>query len=266
MKILLIEFLVIFLLTTTEVLSQEQIQYGSNNGKYISIFNTKVYYEEYGKGMPLILLEGGYTSIKSFSKSIPELSKYFRVIIPDTPGQGKSEAPDSMTYSFMAEYISKMIDLLKLDSAYVLGWSDGGNMALILASKRPDKIKKVLAYGAGTRLDGATKRAQDFINGITYEEMQKISWSDHQISPKFFADIVKMWRTDIWVPQNLLENTKIPVMIAIGDKDITTLEHGIEMHRLIKNSQFCVLPNTTHFVFIQSPSLINQITIDFFKK
>src|ERR1700730_10746162 len=122
------------LLTFHALFAQKQIHYGSNNGKYLVIFNKKIYYEEYGQGTPLILLEGGMKSISDFSLCIPELSKHFRVIAPDDPGQGRSEMLDTMTYDLLAEYVSKLIDLLKLDSAYVIGWSDGGIAGLILAA------------------------------------------------------------------------------------------------------------------------------------
>ena len=59
---------------------------------------------------------------------------------------------------------------------------------------------------------------------------------------------------------------KIPVMIVLGDRDEVTLEHGLEMHQLIKDSQFCVLPNTSHAVFYERSDLINKIAIDFFKE
>src|SRR5882762_3859381 len=90
--------------------AQKQNHYGSNNGKYVMIFNKKIYYEEYGQGTPLILLEGGMKNISDFSLCIPELSKHFRVIAPDDPGQGRSEMLDTMTYDLLAEYVSKLID------------------------------------------------------------------------------------------------------------------------------------------------------------
>src|SRR4249919_1343031 len=137
-------FITILIFVAGDTAGQQSVKYGSNNGKYVSIFNKKIYYEEYGKGAPLILLEGGMKSIKDFSLCIPELAKHFRVIAPDDPGQGMSEMLDTMTYDLLATYVSKLIDLLKLDSAYVIGWSDGGIAALILTTKRPDKVKKIL--------------------------------------------------------------------------------------------------------------------------
>ena len=63
----------IFLFFTCSTKGQEKIDYGSNNGKYLSIFNTRIYYEEYGVGTPLILLHGGFSSIKYYGMVIPEL-------------------------------------------------------------------------------------------------------------------------------------------------------------------------------------------------
>lgn len=256
---------------------QKSIKYGSNNGKYVSVFNTKIYFEEYGKGIPLILLEGGMGSIADFSLCIPEFSKNFHVIAPDMPGQGRSQLADSMSYTLLADYISQFIDLLKLDSAYVVGWSDGGNAALILANKRPDKIKKVLVAGSNYKRSGFPSIENDttdfvkLINSPEFEIMAKEELDTYRsLYPgrdwkKFFIDINIMWSQKIYFPASVLEGIKVPVMIVLGDKDAVTLEHGIEMHNLIKGSQFCVLPNTTHRVFHEKPELINKIAIDFFK-
>lgn len=65
---------------TSLCFGQAQIQYGSNNGKYISLHSTKIYYEDYGEGPALLLLYGGFGNIHTFAKVIPELSKHFRVI------------------------------------------------------------------------------------------------------------------------------------------------------------------------------------------
>ena len=95
----------------------DKIEYGSHEGKQVTIFNKKIYYEEYGSGTPLILLSGGGIdrSIKDFENCIPGLAKYYRVIAPDTPGQGRSEQADTLTYSVLLEFTSRLIDSLKLD-------------------------------------------------------------------------------------------------------------------------------------------------------
>ncbi|MBS1978001.1 MAG: alpha/beta hydrolase [Bacteroidetes bacterium] len=257
-------------------LGQQEIPYGSNNGKYIKILNTEIYYEEYGQGPPLILLQGGMGGISNFALCIPELSKHFRVIAPDTPGQGRSGLADSMSYYLLAEYSSQLIDKLNLDSAYVMGWSDGGNTGLILANKRPDKIRKVLASGANYLLSGYPSIANDssdwkaqfnspefaIENKEAIEQYVKKYPRDWK---KFLIDINIMWHQEIYFSPNVLKEITIPVMIVLGDRDEVTLEHGMEMHHLIKNSQLCILPNTSHQVFHERPTLINQIAIEFFE-
>jgi pimeloyl-ACP methyl ester carboxylesterase len=269
-------FLVASCFLTDISIGQQPIAYGSNNGQYVSIFKKKIYYEEYGTGAPLILLEGGMKSIKDFSLCIPELSKHFRVIAPDDPGQGRSEMLDTMTYDLLAEYVSKLIDILKLDSVYVIGWSDGGIAALILSVRRPDKIKKVLVSGANY-----TKNAYVSSDSTKKDTIQLLA-PDYKLPPedqkwadgyfianktqwrKIINDRIVMWYQDTLFSKELFGEMKIPVMIVSGDRDIIKLEQSIEMYRLIKNGQLCILPNTSHNVFTESAALINKIAINFF--
>jgi len=274
MRLILISILFLWI---SPIYGQQKIKYGSNNGKYISIFNTKIYYEEYGKGTPLILLQGGMGSIEDFALCIPELSKHFRVIAPDTPGQGRSALADSMSYELMAAYISKLVDILKLDSAYVIGWSDGGNTGLILGNNRPDKVKKVLASGANYKLSGYPSILNDTSDWETELRSPEFEIKNKELIKEYISlcptprdwrkmlfDLNKMWRKEIYFSPTVLEGLRIPVMIVLGDRDAVTLEHGIEMHRLINGSQFCVLPNTSHAVFRERPELINALAITFF--
>jgi pimeloyl-ACP methyl ester carboxylesterase len=160
-----------------------------------------------------------------------------------------------------------------LDSAYILGWSDGGNVGLILASTRPDKIRKVIASGANYKLSGFPSLANDpdLLNPMPSDfETKNKKWIDqyNNLMPrdwrKMFNDMKKMYAQEIYFPGRLLEEITIPVMIVLGDRDAVTFEHGLEMHRMIKGSQFCVLPNTSHAVFREKPKLINELAIDFF--
>ena len=268
-------FIAILILSNSLSFGQQPIVYGSNNGKYIAILNTKIYYEEYGKGIPLILLHGGMGSIADFSLCIPGLAKHFHVIAPDAPGMAKSQMSDSISYELLADYTAKMIDQLQLDSAYVMGWSDGGNAALILAGKRPDKVRRVLASGANYKRSGYNFGDSNSLKPIPADykpSADEKKWFDEQFAAngpywrKIINDRTKMWSQELYFSPSILEAIKIPVMIVVGDRDAVKLEHAIEIHRLIKGSQFCVLPNSTHSVFSERPDLINEIAIDFFLK
>jgi pimeloyl-ACP methyl ester carboxylesterase len=255
------------------------VTYGSNDGKHVIINGTKIYYEEYGQGTPLILLSGGGLdrSIKDFEKCIPDLAKHYRVIAPDTPGQGRSEQADTLTYPILLQFMSKFIDSLKIDSAYVMGWSDGGITGILLAEKRPDKVKKVIAVGANNGIRRAIPPdiPIDSVHPMTLEFFEKVNKKlveqYENLVPKknwrkFMAHANAMvYQKESYFTDSIYARINIPVMIVLGDRDDIIVEHGLEMHRLIQGSQFCVLPNTTHEVFAERPDLINQIAIEFFR-
>ena len=254
----------------------KEIKYGSNNGNYLTIRGTKLYYEEYGKGMPVILLHGGFGSISDFKKIIGGLSENYRVIVPDAPGQGRSDhAHSAISYSLMEAYYSAMIDQLKLDSAYLIGWSDGGVAALLLAIKRGDKIKKVIAAGANYRADGVKKEVIEFneskLCNIEWAEINNKAWIEKykNLSPqndwkRYVTETKNMWSETEYFPKSDLGKINIPVFIIYGEKDVITPEHGIEIHNSIPNSQLKILPNASHNVFSEQPELMISIATDFF--
>ena len=257
-----------------------KIEFGSNNGSVVNINGQEIYYEEYGKGTPLLLLSGGgiNRSIRDFGKCIPELAKHFRVIAPDTPGQGRSEQIDSLSYEILTDLMSQLIDALEIDSAYVMGWSDGGIVSLLLADRRADKVKKVMAVGANNGVSGFVIPegfSIDSVKAPTLEYWASINQKDiewyNTLSPKkdwriLVKNLNQMVYAKEYFPISVYDRIQVPVMIVIGDRDMISIEHGMEMNRLIKNSQFCVLPNTTHEVFSERRILLIKLRSDFLTK
>jgi pimeloyl-ACP methyl ester carboxylesterase len=275
----IIRLILISLLWTSCKTGTDKSEFGSNNGNVISINGKKIYYEEYGHGTPLLLLSGGgiNRSIRDFGKCIPGLSKHYRVIALDTPGQGRSEQTDSLSYDLLTDFMSQMIDSLKIDSCYVMGWSDGAIVSLLLADRRPEKIKKAIAVGANNGMRGFV-----IPDGVTLDSIKPPSldyWATQNekdiewynaLTPKkdwkkMVNNINRMVYDKEYFPTSVYNGINIPVMIVLGDRDMISIEHGLEMNKLIRNSQYCVLPNTTHEVFTERPDLINKIAIDFFE-
>lgn len=256
---------------------KKEIDYGSNDGAYISIRGKKIYYEEYGKGMPLLLLSGGghSRSIKDFERCIPGLSQHFRIIAPDSPAQGLSEQPDSLSYEILTETWSQLIDSLSVDSLYVMGWSDGGIVGILLAERRADKVKKVIAVGANNGksgfnippeipLDSVVPPSKEIFEKLNKEVIENYSKLPGKDWVKLLESLSKMVYADEYFSKSVYGRIKIPVMIVVGDRDDISIKHGEEMYKSIQGGQFCVLPHTSHEVFKERPELINQVAIDFF--
>ena len=253
-----------------------QIEYGSNDGRHILIDNTRIYYEEYGSGTTLLLLHGGTSSISTFSGVIPVLSSHFKIIAIDSPGHGRSEQADSLSYQLMANYVSQLIDIMDFDSVYIIGHSDGGNTALLLAHDRPDKVKRIIVSGANSNIHGITKEALNLFESLDpqYVESQMQDWLTNykEKSPqkddwkKFIIDEKKMLLEDTIISSSKLRNIQGRTLVVMGDRDwYIKLEHGVSLYTEISGSELCVLPNTPHNPYNSKPELISEIALDFLK-
>lgn len=249
------------------------VKYGSNNGKYATIRGTKIYYEEYGKGMPLLLLHQGLGSIENLAGLIPELSGHYRVIAPDAPGHGRSEHADSLSGELIADYYSELIDHLKLDSAYVMGWSMGGNISLLLAANRPDKIKKVVSGASNSKASGLTEEARSLLKQYTLEAVREDKdWLENyqRLNPEpdkwvhFWEDNQRMWAREIKIPDDKLAAINVPVLLIRGDRDMIKLEHTIAIYKALRHGQLCVYPNVGHEMPEEKGQILARIAIAFF--
>lgn len=269
-------FVFLFLSFISSKSFTQEVIYGSNQGSYINISNTKIYYEEYGSGTPLFLLHGGFGSIHDFQKVIPEFAKYFRVIAVDSPGHGRSEQADTLSFELMSSYYSHMIDSLNLDHVDIMGYSDGGITALLLAAKRPDKVKKVVVSGVNSRMDGIKPEVLEYIKFLSPEFIQvnQKEWlTDYQHkSPdndkweKFIFDMKRMYSENTLINDQTLSSIKAEVLLVFGDRDVIKLEHGLELYKKIDGSRLCILPDTPHEVFSEQPDLVSEIGIGFLQK
>lgn len=267
--------LLALMIYSIETNAQAKENYGSNNGRYLHVQGIKLYYEEYGNGVPLLLLHGGLSSIRGFSAVIPELSKSFRVIAIDAPGQGRSEQSHTLSFSLMASHYSELIDKLGFDSVYVYGFSLGGITALHLAANRPDKVKMVVAHSAVTHLEGYN---EGFGNSdqMTTDDVEKYAdwWLDghrkHSPQPeqwkKFINDLRTVWRPSNLVPDSRLQVVKAKCLILLGDSDIIHPEHAIKMRQKLTDSQLCILPGTTHFALWENPTDLLNVILPFLEK
>lgn len=147
--------LFITLLVAAKTFSQST-SYGNNKeaGKYYDVRGFKMYCETYGQGQPVLIIHGNGGSIANFYLNIPYFSKKYKVIVADSRAQGRSADPgDSLTYEQMADDLAALLDQLHVDSAYVIGWSDGGINGLLLAMRHPEKVKKLAVTGANLQPD-----------------------------------------------------------------------------------------------------------------
>lgn len=252
--LIFISYLALFLSFSNNFISAQnklETPYGNNKavGKHIPINGTKLYYEEYGKGEPLLIIHSCGTDISAMEYQIDHFKKTYRVIAADSRGQGKSELnTKSLSYNLMAEDLEKLVQHLKLDSISILGWSDGGIVSLKLGIRNKIKIKKIVAMGANLRPDTTA------INNWAYQQIREMRAEKLNLIKK--GDTSKNWKKELLLDELLITQPNIthtdlkkitaPVLIMIGDRDIIRNEHAMEIHNTIPKSQLCIMPGTDH--------------------
>ena len=116
---------------------------------YLDANGVHTYYEEHGSGDPLFLLHGGLADADSFGHQTPTLAARYRVIVPERRGHGRTaDVAGPITYDLMADDTIALMDALNRGAAHLVGWSDGGNVGLLVAIKRPDLVRKLVVMGS----------------------------------------------------------------------------------------------------------------------
>lgn len=209
--------------------------YGKNKaiGKYYNIRGFKIYTEVYGKGQPLLFIHGNGGSINNFTKNIPYFATKYKVIIADSRAQGKSADPgDSLSYEMMADDYAALLDAMKIDSAYVVGWSDGGINGLLMAIRHPEKVKKLAITGANLRPDttAVPKAVWDMVNPM-YEAL-KTKTDKSEVEKNGFK-LLRLLVENPHIPLTDLQKISCPTLVIGGDHDVIKEEHTMEIYKNI---------------------------------
>jgi pimeloyl-ACP methyl ester carboxylesterase len=242
--------------------------YGQNKavGKYYNIRGFKMYAEVYGQGQPLLFIHGNGGSGRNFFKQIPYFLKKYKVIIADSRGQGKSVDPgDSLTYEMMANDYAALLDAMKVDSAYVVGWSDGGINGLLLAIHHPGKVKKLAITGANLRPDN-TAIPQELLDMIspTYNALK--NKKDRSEGENAGYKLVRMLMEQPHIPDADLQKISCPSLVIGGDHDVIKVEHTMEIFNNIPKAYLWILPGSGHSTPIKFADEFNKKIEEFFKK
>ena len=265
MKFSLLALLVLGLARNLAAAKDQAPPYGNNaaSGKYYEINGIRIYCEIYGNGPPVLMIHGNAGSIAQFDHNIPYFAARHRVIIADSRAQGKSRDPGpSLTFEMMADDYAALLDQLHVESADVIGWSDGGITALLLALRHPEKVRRLAATGANLRPD-----ASAYAPGIWESAHQQYQRDKDKVWPtEKEKNDWKLFMLD-WlepnIPSTALHAIKCPSLIICGDHDIISLEHTLEIYRALPHAALWVVPHSPHETLIAHADDFNR-TVDAF--
>lgn len=249
-----------------EAPKQPTTPYGSNPeaAHWFEHDGLRLYYEVYGQGTPLLLIHGNGESIAEMRFQLDEFRKDHLVIAMDSRDHGKSaDSTGPVTYELMTDDLAALVDHLGKGPVDVVGHSDGGIEALLLAIRHPTKVRKIVAAGANTYPEGVKPDALEgmraTLNGLTLEQRKtpqgRRKWKLHH-----------MMLTEPHISPKALAGIQAPVLITSSDRDMIRDEHSMEVYHSLTHGQWAVFPGSGHDVNSEDPERFNQTVRSFLER
>lgn len=219
-------------------------------------------YVEQGEGFPLILLHGNGEDHTYFEHQMGPFSAHYRVIALETRGHGQSprgEAP--FTLEQFAEDLKEFLDEKGIHKCHLLGFSDGGNIALIFALKYPQYIEKMILNGANLDPSGLKRSIQLSLEAKW--AMQKVRCAaDPSAKAKF--EMLDLMVTQPHIDPLSLRSLRMPTLVVAGEKDMITEAHTRAIAAPIPGSKLVFLPGD-HYVAQRNWEKFNSVVLEFLK-
>jgi len=244
----------------------------SGDGAYVDAGGVNTYYESHGEGEPLLLLHGGLCTIETFFGQTPELAKHFRVILPERRGHGRTADVDGpITYDAMAADTIAFMEALGIDSAHLVGYSDGAIVGMLVAMRRPDLVRKLVSISGNFDCDGLTEEGRAFFETSQAETFipmlvdlyRKASPDGPEHWPVVFEKMRRMFLSEPKISTAQMGSIKAPTLVMAADRDLMTLEHTLALFRAIPNAQLCVVPGATHALLFEKAAAVNAAVLGF---
>jgi pimeloyl-ACP methyl ester carboxylesterase len=258
-------YLIPVLLLFTIICCKHGKEFGTIMGKvkyssgYASVNGLKMYYEIHGEGgMPLLLIHGGGSTIETtFGNIIPSLASYGKVIAVELQAHGHtSDRNSEESFEQDADDVAGLLGFLKIEKADIFGFSNGGNTAMQVAIRHPEKVNKLIIASAFYRRDGFIPGFFEGMEHTSLENMPaplkeaylRVAPDKSHLQVMHDKDRDRMRRVKDWTDESL-KSIKSKTLLIVGDHDVVTTEHTTKMSHLIPNASLMVLPGV-HGSFI----------------
>ncbi len=231
-----------------------------NAGHFIEVNHVQLYTEISGSGPPLMFLHGGLNYFdKTFAKQRAYFSDFRTVIGVDQRGHGHS--PDNeqpFSYRQMAEDTAALIQKLGLGPVDIVGYSDGGNVGLLIARFHPELVRRLVITGANMR--GVAHGLWDYVKFRVNPASRFASYLPQDLRPAYalvspdgdqhwmtvVAKTKELWATWTVIEPSDLHAIQIPVLVLEGEYDAPWLEQAQEIQSNLPNAKLTILPGAGH--------------------
>jgi pimeloyl-ACP methyl ester carboxylesterase len=247
------------LLTAALVIAAGCATMKTDRADYASVNGLRMYYEEHGRGAPLVLLHGGGSTVQtSFGAILPKLARTHHVIAPELQGHGHTADIDRpLSFEQMADDTAALLKHLGVRAADVLGFSNGGMVALQLAIRHPGVVRRLIICSSFYAHEGLSPALREGFEHASAADMP-VALRDAYVAvaphpdalPAFVAKTVAMMRSFRDVPESALRGIEAPTLVMVGDSDVVLPEHSLKMSRLVQHGELAVFPGSDHGAYL----------------
>lgn len=245
--------------TTSAVVQSGTIEYHGAKIKYVA----------YGSGAPVLLLHGGLSNKLSWFSQLPWLvEKGRKVILIDTRGHGESTPGHAeLNYQTFADDTLQVLDKLKIQRTDIIGWSDGGIIALLLGLEAPQRVNKIIAISANFHPSGlitANNASQQPATNIQFLSWLRGWWSGAgKRHATLESQIKHLWQVAPQLDHADLQAITAPTLVIAGENDIIALPHTGELAHMLKQAKLEIVLDAGHAAPVTHAAQINRLIASF---
>ena len=234
---------------------------------YINLRGHEIWSLEWpNKGEAVVLLHGGLSATEDWDSNVlPAVEDAFHVFAYDRTGQGRTgDQIGSLHFTFQTnEAIAYLEDVVN-EPAHLIGWSDGGIIALMVAIQRPDLVKSIVAIGANFHYKhgGEAIPLWEISDSDRQEHAERSPDAPEALDSKV-ARMWAIWNTEPTLTENDLKKILCPTLILASDDEGFSFAHITSMYEAIPQGQLAIVPGTSHYAIKEKPKLTQTIIKDF---
>lgn len=222
---------------------------------YVKSGTADIYYEIYGSGTPIVFLHGNGEDMTYFKHQKEALKDKYKLVFIDSRGHGKSTfGSEKLTLDLMSDDIMHVLEELGLVNVNLVGFSDGGNLGIIMTLKKSELFNKLILVGANLKPEDIILKERIIINKeIEIEKDEKK------------REILSLMTNEPNIEDEALKEIYIPTLIMAGDNDLIEEECTRRIAHNLKNSIIDIVKDADHFFIERKSEIFNEKLIEFIK-